>query len=61
MPHKLIVIGWLGVKHAYLDTSLENAKARYLKEHDSLPTPEEDHITEFEFDDEFCVYDAWSL
>ena len=60
--NKLIVIGWVGVKKAYLNVSKEEAIKRYCLEDGSI-TPEElfsnNLVSEFEFDKEFSVYDAW--
>jgi hypothetical protein len=57
--NKLIVIGWMGVKTAYLNISREEAIARYMKSHGDDEPPPDDVITEFEFKDEFGVYDAY--
>jgi hypothetical protein len=60
--NKLIVVGWTGVKKAYLNVSKEEAMKRYCLEDDTT-TPEEllsnNLVSEFEFDTEFSVYDAW--
>ena len=56
--HKLTVIGWLGVKRAYLDLPLEEAISRYEASEGEIPT--EDMITEFVFENEFGCYDAYS-
>ena len=74
--HSLIVIGWIGVKRAYLDLSRVEAIRRYLLEQGvalpetGLPGPEEldilagfdeaKMVKEFTFTDEFSVYDAWN-
>jgi hypothetical protein len=58
--HTLIVIGYRGVRHAYLDIPREEAITRFKKSRaegwDELP---ERLITEIHFLDEFGVYDAW--
>lgn len=57
--NKLITIGPIGIRVAYLNLSVEDAKKRYL-----LDNPEfigdKLYVDEFEFVDEFCVYDAWA-
>ena len=55
--HTLHVLGCLGIKHAYLDMPLEEARRRYIEVEGDLP---EEWVISFEFDDEFSVYDAWS-
>jgi len=57
--HKLTVIGWLGVKRAYLDVSREEAIKRY--EVNEGHTPDDTMIKQFVFSDEFGVYDAYSV
>lgn len=60
--NKLITIGWVGVKHAYLNISREEAEKRYLESNpeDRRALMEEaNFVNEFEFDVEFCVYDAY--
>ena len=57
MKNKLIVIGWMGVKTAYLNVPREEAINRYMQ---SRNVTSED-IEEFDFEDEFGVYDAWDL
>lgn len=59
MTNRLVVIGWMGVKRAYLNVPKEEAIARYkrsdgIEESDEL----ECDVFEFEFEDEFSVYDA---
>ena len=58
--HKLIAIGWTGDYRCYLDldrhTAIERWRNIYLKE-DSSP-PDDPHIIEFEFDDEFNAYEV---
>lgn len=59
--NKLITIGWLGNKTAYLNVSKEDAIKRYLEDNpgyeDEIATP--DFVSEFDFTDEFGVYDAY--
>lgn len=58
MKHKLVVIGCVGMKRAYLDISKEEALKSYLEsEHQDELYIYED-ISEFDFDDEFWCYDA---
>ena len=57
--NKLVVIGWMGCKQAYLNMPLEEAKKRFeLSNGESV---ESMGVKEFDFDDEFCVYDAWEV
>lgn len=60
----LVTIGYLGNKRAYLNLSKEEALATYCAaEYEGTPTPEDLSsltITEFEFENEFCVYEAWA-
>ncbi len=58
--NRLIVIGWLGDKRAYLNITREEAIARYIEaEGESLDTLLNNGlIEEFDFDDEFWVYAA---
>lgn len=69
VKNKLIVIGWMGSKRCYLNVSVEEAKRRFI-EAEGEPYLDNmtdewftkfDKISEFEFDDEFGAYDAWSL
>lgn len=55
--NKIIVIGYLGIKRCYLNITKEEALKRYIDEngHDF----EVEDIEEFEFKDEFSVYDIW--
>ncbi len=59
--HTLVIIGYTGIKRAYLDVSVPEAKRRWL----ATEGTEWDRIAELidtiTFDDEFCVYDAWEL
>lgn len=59
VKHKLITIGWLGGKRAYLDVSREEAIRRYTEAEGN--EPDEQHIEEFEFVDEFYTYEAGPL
>lgn len=62
MPHTLHVIGWIGSKRCYLDTSPEDAQRRYA-------ASEPEHVAEFgmpeilsfEFENEFLASDAEAL
>ena len=60
MKNKIILIGWLGIKTAYLNISREEAIARYKQKNPHDEPEKDDLIDEFQFDDEFWVYDAWS-
>lgn len=66
MKNKLITIGFMGVKTAFLNVPMEEACRRYGIEQDLDPPTKEQienggyEISEFEFDDEFGVYDAWA-
>lgn len=57
MRHRLILIGPLGQRRAYLDMTEDAATARYVATEGDMPRAE--NVESFEFDDEFCVYDAW--
>jgi len=70
MKHKLITIGYLGYKNAYLDVPKDQAIARWLKDNPgdlsfpTTPTTAEElekrgYVHEIAFDDEFYVYDVW--
>jgi hypothetical protein len=62
MKNKLITIGYIGLKRAYLNISKEEAIKRYTSQSDYVEAYESDlldDIYEIEFDDEFGVYDAW--
>lgn len=69
MENKLITIGYLGGKSAYLNISKEEAIWRYCKkEWDEYCCKSVEQLVdefdmelykEFEFSDEFEVYDAW--
>ena len=63
MKNKLIIIGYVGMKKAYLNISKEDAIKRYTDQ-ESFNMEYEgyllDEVQEIEFDDEFEVYDAWS-
>ena len=56
MKNNLIVIGYLGVRQAYLNVTVEEAKRRYAEINPEHLDP---YFKIIEFDDEFCVYDAW--
>lgn len=53
----LIVIGYMGIKRCYLNISLEEARDRYFQSEGDVPSFE--LIDEFDFEDEFCAYDAY--
>jgi len=57
--NKSVVIGFMGLRRAYLNVGLDDALKRYLKEEGAKELAREETIQVFEFDDEFCVYDAW--
>lgn len=57
--HTLTVIGWMGVKHAYLDVPYDEAVRRYGESEGTAPIPE--MIETFTFTDEFGVYAAWGI
>lgn len=57
----LTIIGFLGIRRAYLNISEAVAIERYKKS-ERLPDDEDMaqyKVETFEFDDEFSVYDAW--
>lgn len=56
----LHVLGFMGVRTAYLNVSAEEAKARFLA---ANPEYGDGHLPmdSFEFTDEFGVYEAWAL
>lgn len=56
--HKLIIIGYTGLRAAYLDISKEDAVKRAIK---SGHYHEKTQIDEFEFTDEFGAYDCWEI
>lgn len=58
--NKLIVIGCMGIKRAYLNVPLTIAIQRYLSCEEKECLDNSDHISEFEFEDSFGVYDAWN-
>lgn len=58
MANKLIVIGWMGIKRAYLNISREDAIGLYKRSGGGEVT--EDMVKEFEFNVEFGVYDAYA-
>ncbi len=55
MKNKLIVIGYLGCKECYLNIPMEEAIRRYIDEGNE--EPDEYHIDEYEFDDQFGAYE----
>jgi hypothetical protein len=62
MKNKLIVIGWMGTKMAYLNVPREEAINRFMKSNFTSRQDIEvfDFVREFEFEDEFGTYDAWA-
>lgn len=58
MKNTLIVIGWLGIKRAYLNISEEEAKKRFIAKEGKI----EDgmRIEIIHFNDEFAAYDLWA-
>lgn len=67
--NRLVVIGWLGVKRCYLNMTTEEAVERHLayearSGYDSIEELRERFdpslVTEFEFDDQFGAYDAYT-
>ena len=59
MKHHAITIGATGDKRIYIDVPLDVAKARYQRDVKMLfGTVENQPVYEFDFEDEFCVYDA---
>lgn len=61
MKNKLIVIGWMGTKVAFLNVDREEAIRRAREEHDFDDVDAEHHVYEFEFNDVFGVYDAYEV
>ena len=70
--NRLIIIGFMGDKLAYLNVNREEAITRYRNQLDDghwdkdnfiefMDKIEKDHIEEFTFTDEFAVYDAWGI
>ena len=59
---KIIVIGFIGSKHCYLNVKKEDAIKRYC-DVNKVPIEEfnekEFNLEVIEFDDEFMVYDIW--
>lgn len=56
--NKLIVIGYRGMKHCFLNMSREEAIALYIDIEGEIDG--DISITEFEFDRWFSAYDAYS-
>lgn len=54
--HTLTVIGYMGIKRAYLDMPFPEAKALFEKENGEV---EAYNCRIFSFDRTFAVYDAW--
>lgn len=57
--NKLVTVGYLGCKRAYLNVSREEAVRRYCAADGVERLTEVEYVEEFTFDDEFGVYDAW--
>ncbi|MBI4020717.1 MAG: hypothetical protein HY369_00575 [Candidatus Aenigmarchaeota archaeon] len=58
--HRLVVVGLIGLKRAYLDIPREEALRRYMEsEHEFTEAKIADNVLEFEFTDEFGVYDVY--
>lgn len=61
MTNRLVVIGLISEKRAYLNVPRNVALDRFLKDTGySVADIMDAHLDEFEFEDEFRVYDAWS-
>ena len=58
--NKIISIGFLGVQSCYLNIDMDDAKKRYMEEN-NLEDLEDVTIREFEFVDQFEVYDIWEI
>lgn len=58
--NKLVVVGWLGIRRAYLNVSREEAIARWMRDSSANEPPPDDKVEEITFTDEFGVYDAWA-
>jgi hypothetical protein len=59
--HTLVVIGYIGMKIAYLDIEREEAIRRYKETHTEETDDVTDRIYEIHFTDSFQVYEAWEL
>jgi len=57
--NKLIVIGWLGNKHCYLNISRKEAIRRFEAAEGSMEVDVAEAIEEIEFKDEFQAYEIW--
>jgi hypothetical protein len=63
----LVVIGYMGVKRAYLNMSEEDALQRHLESEwpegwdEATEADARSRMTSFEFADSFCVYDASAI
>lgn len=57
--NKLVVIGWTGQRRAYLNTSEEEALARFKKSEDGWQ--DNPPVEIIDFDDSFGVYEVWAL
>ena len=59
--NKLIVIGWMGDQVAYLNITRDEAIQRYITCEGSYAKENFDSswVREIDFEEEFCVYDAW--
>lgn len=61
MKHKLIVIGYLGLKRCYLDVPREAAIERWKRATGYQYILESSNIVEIDFNDEFGTYDVWAV
>lgn len=60
MKNTLVVIGYTGIRRAYLNVPVEEAERRYREAEDLEPEDKLPYLHVFEFEDEFNVYDAWA-
>jgi len=58
MKNKVIAIGFLGVQTCYINVDKDEAIRRYCKEND-IDEITDEPVKEFEFEDQFEVYDIW--
>lgn len=56
--NKVIAIGFLGVQTCYLNVDKDEAIRRYCEENE-IDDIDGVTVREFEFDDQFEVYDIW--
>jgi len=55
--NKLVVIGCIGMKKAYLNISVDEAMKRFLASESAIPGDYDPQVIEFE--DELDVYEVW--